>query len=477
MNMTDSDTYTSNAERHQRRVSRGFLTAYWAHLPVFAVIAWYTGRDSIGLALSLGLLAVAGPTALFLLRARGIWTPLSLAIGGAVLSGGLIHLGGGMIEMHFHIFVLLPLLAMFGRPTVNIVGAAAVALHHVGMFFWRPESLFNYTAGFEIVVLHAVFVVVATVPGCYLAKWFGDYIIGAGALVERLSEAGGALHQTSSELTSASSQLAGDANQQAAAVEEISASLQEITGQSQRCSTELKSAQSQQVVRLRGAIQQIQQAGGKIDGTMDGIAKSSAAITGIVKTIEEIAFQTNILALNAAVEAARAGAAGAGFSVVAGEVRNLAGRAAEAAGRTRELIEDAANSGREGQGASAELGERVKIVTTSFGEMEAVVSRAVSLMAEQESGVVQINESMTHVDESAQASSARSEELSASALQLRELSGEVADALNAMMRTMGYEVDARAAKSGPPASPPFGAGSCGATLRAGANAEAYSVAA
>ena len=456
--MSDSSHSSSAVVQHSARVSRWFIVAYWLHLPVFAGMAWWFGRDSILLALGLGLVGVVGPTLLYRLEHGGLMTAISIAGSGILLSGGMIHLGGGMIEMHFHIFVLLPLLAMFGRPLIVLTGAATAAVHHIAMFFWRPESLFNYDAGFGVVVLHAGFVIVATVPGCYLAKVFGSYVVGASEVVDQLARTGRGLGQTSNELNSASAQLAGDANRQAAAVQEVSASLREISGKSRNCVRELNTARDQHVKDLRGAIHEIERTGSEIAGTMEGIAQSSAAITGIVKTIEEIAFQTNILALNAAVEAARAGEAGAGFAVVADEVRSLAGRAAEAARRTGELVTGAASSGEDGKKASDVLGLRLKTVRSSFDQMEQVVSAVAASLADQDEGVGHITNAMGQVDQSAQATSAHSEELSASAEHLRGQADAVIDALDALRRAMGRTSeprdDSRPERSDEPPVPP-----------------------
>ncbi len=455
--MNDSQDHSNGAiERHMARISRWFILSYWLHLPVFVAMALWSGRDSLALAAGLALVGALPPTVLHRMAPGSMLTSIAVAGSGIILSGGLIHLGGGMIEMHFHIFMLLPLFAMYGSPWVVVAGAAAAAVHHIAMFFWRPESLFNYDAGFGIVVLHAVFVVITTGPACYLAKIFGNYVIGAGAVVDQLARTGAGLDNTSRELSSASMQLAEDANSQAASVEEVSASLQEISAQSKTCAEDLNAARNQHVVQLRDAIGDIEQAGEKISGTMEGIAESSAAITGIVKTIEEIAFQTNILALNAAVEAARAGEAGAGFAVVAEEVRSLAGRASEAARRTGTLVNEAAVSGEGGRKASDELNERLESVRKSFDLMEQVVVGAAGSISEQEAGVTQITTAMNHVDQGAQSTSAHAEQLSASAEHLREQAGEVIEALEALRRAMGRqdETDTPAPASGDDALTP-----------------------
>ncbi|WP_221032823.1 methyl-accepting chemotaxis protein [Actomonas aquatica] len=437
MNSTQHPASLSGIEGHRARISRWFILAYWLHVPVFMAIAWWSGRDSIWLALGLGLAGAVGPTLLYRLDPGGFLTAIATAGSGILLSGGLIHLGGGMIEMHFHIFVILPLFAMYGNPWVVVAGAAAAAVHHIAMFFWRPESLFNYDAGFGIVVLHAVFVVIATIPGCYLARIFGQYVVGAGLVVDQLAETGRGLRHTSAQLSNASDHLAEDANSQAATVEEVSASLQEISAQSKSCAEDLNTARNQHVGQLRGSISDIEQAGSRIAQTMQGIAESSSAIAGIVKTIEEIAFQTNILALNAAVEAARAGEAGAGFAVVAEEVRSLAGRASEAAGKTGELLQQAAASGKDGGKASDELTRRLEQVRQSFDQLEHVVVGAAGSIAEQEAGVGQISGAMSQVDQAAQATSAHAEELSASATELRSQANEVVAAVEALRRAMG----------------------------------------
>jgi hypothetical protein len=440
-------------QRHLARANFWFLLAYALHVPAFAAIALFKGTG-LGTALGASTAVVAGPALLYALRRHSAVTSLSMGVAGIALSAVLIHLGGGMIEMHFHIFVLLPLLALFGNPWVVLAGAATAALHHVAFFFYLPASLFNYDASFWVVVLHAAFVILATGPGIFLSRLIRAYVIGTADALQGLGTAGADLTRSSGELSVTSTELASEANAQAAAVQEIGATLTEVAARSGQVSTVLGETRDRQLADLQAVLSKIEAAGARLTTAISGIRDSSDAITRIAKGIEGIAFQTNILALNAAVEAARAGEAGAGFAVVAGEVRALAGRAADAARETSVLIENAAERGRTGEAVNTEVAGHLAQVLATFRELDAVIRRAATDLEEQTRGVVQITDAMRQIDAHAQASSQRSEALSSTATTLRDQSAHVNRSLAALARATGHEAGAAAETEAAPADRP-----------------------
>lgn len=268
------------------------------------------------------------------------------------------------------------------------------------------------------------------------------------AAMQRLKRESAQMLASSREIATASDKLAADSSEQAASIEETSASIQEIAGLSDnnsRCADEA-------TVIMRAANQSIQDVSELINAlhsSMGRISDSSSQMQKIIKTIDEIAFQTNILALNAAVEAARAGNAGSGFAVVADEVRSLAGRSAAAAKSTASLIENSV----------ALVGEGSQVMDTarkSFSEMKVKAGQVGEMLAriegyskQQSSGVGQINVASGQMNEVVQRNAARAEECAAAAAELDSLSLGFGDIVELIERA----VRGRASRGATEASP------------------------
>jgi hypothetical protein len=211
--------------------------------------------------------------------------------------------------------------------------------------------------------------------------------------------------------------LSGGASAQAAAVEESSASLEEMAAVTKQ--------NAERAERADALMKRVEQNVGhatafmtKLSAAMEGIRNASEESQKIVKTIDEIAFQTNLLALNAAVEAARAGEAGAGFAVVAQEVRNLAKRAAESARSTGELMEATLGKVRDGAGLMTGTREAFGQVAESAGQVAHLLDEIAASSREQSTGIVQVNEAVVEVDRVTQQNAANAEQSSSAALEL-----------------------------------------------------------
>jgi methyl-accepting chemotaxis protein len=152
--------------------------------------------------------------------------------------------------------------------------------------------------------------------------------------------------------------------------------------------------------------------------SMSAIKESSARVTKIVRTIDEIAFQTNILALNAAVEAARAGEAGMGFAVVADEVRNLAQRSAQAARDTAALIEESAVSAEAGGARVDAVVAAMSAITASSERVRSLVGDVSTASRQQAQGLDQTTQAMGEMERTTQTTAATAEESAASSEEL-----------------------------------------------------------
>jgi len=158
----------------------------------------------------------------------------------------------------------------------------------------------------------------------------------------------------------------------------------------------------------------------QVVSTMDEIQASSRKIADIIGTIDGIAFQTNILALNAAVEAARAGEQGRGFAVVAGEVRSLAQRSAEAAKEIKRLITDSVERVESGSALADQAGATMEEVVGAIRRVTDIMGEISAASAEQNQGVGQVGEAVSHMDQATQQNAALVEESAAAAESLKQ---------------------------------------------------------
>jgi methyl-accepting chemotaxis protein len=239
-------------------------------------------------------------------------------------------------------------------------------------------------------------------------------------------------------VAAASQSLAEGGSEQAASLEETSAALEQMAGMTKRNDEDSQAAKT-----LADETRQAAEAGANqmksMHLAMEAIKASGDNIVKIIKTIDELAFQTNILALNAAVEAARAGEAGLGFAVVADEVRNLAQRSAQAARDTTEKIADSIRKSEHGVTISARVTAGLEEVVTRAQEMNRLVAGISASSAEQNQGIMQVNLAVGNMDKVTQASAATAEETASAAEELNAQATALNEAVAGLLRLAGQE--------------------------------------
>ena len=250
---------------------------------------------------------------------------------------------------------------------------------------------------------------------------FDKVKVGMNNTTENLKNLMAEIKETTEVIASASTEIAAGNNdlsqrteQQAASLEETATSMQELTSTVAHNSENAKQANDLAVgatnIANKGVLV-VQE----VVNTMENINQSSLRIVDIISVIDDIAFQTNILALNAAVEAARAGEQGKGFAVVATEVRNLAQRAANAAGEIKRLIGDSVERVSGGSKQVEEAGKTMQDIVEAIEGVTAIIGEIASESEQQNAGIRQVGQAISSMDDVTQQNAALVEQVAATA--------------------------------------------------------------
>ncbi|MDR3378680.1 MAG: methyl-accepting chemotaxis protein, partial [Verrucomicrobiae bacterium] len=249
------------------------------------------------------------------------------------------------------------------------------------------------------------------------------------------------------QVSSASQSLAQGSGEQAASLEETSSSLEEMASMTKR--------NAENAEKVNELAKQARQSADKgvtdmkdMSQAMQAIKISSDDVAKIIRTIDEIAFQTNILALNAAVEAARAGEAGMGFAVVAEEVRNLAQRSAQAAKETTAKIEGAIGKTGQGVELSEKVAKTLNEIVSKVHQVDELASEVSNASREQTQGITQINTAVGEMDKVTQSTAASAEESASAAEELNAQADVMRDVVGELVRL----VDGAGRRNGPTAT-------------------------
>lgn len=319
-------------------------------------------------------------------------------------------------------------------PTANTKDEAAQLLRDL------DRTVTSLRTVVEDISLHTTAIAAGDLSGEMTMQYTGDFaelsdalgrtLAGLNVTLAQIYVSADQVRDGTEQLQSGTQMLSEGAVQQASALQELSASLGEISGKVQQ------TAQNAHLTHDKA-----QQTGAEISSandkmmemisSMDNIAVKTHQISKIIKTIDEIAFQTNILALNAAVEAARAGVAGKGFAVVAGEVRNLAQRSAAAAQSTTGLIEEMTAAVGQGTQIAGETAQSLVSVMEQAGSAIQLVDSITEATGSQSQGISEITAGVEEISAvvqtnsaTAEQSAAACEELSSQSQMLRELVGQ-----------------------------------------------------
>jgi methyl-accepting chemotaxis protein/methyl-accepting chemotaxis protein-1 (serine sensor receptor) len=250
--------------------------------------------------------------------------------------------------------------------------------------------------------------------GLWVMRWLSRALRGMASELRLGAEQ---VVSASGQVAASSQALSQGSTEQAASLEETSAAMEEMGSMTRRNAENSRNAAAQ-MAQTEALVSSAHASLQDLVASMSAISESSAKVTKIIRTIDEIAFQTNILALNAAVEAARAGEAGMGFAVVADEVRNLAQRSAQAAKDTAALIEEATTNAQSGTAKVTSVAGAIDAVTEAAGRVKGLVEEVASASEQQAQGIDQVTQAVTQMEKVTQTTAATAEEGAAASEEL-----------------------------------------------------------